>query len=77
MGGRVFPVILQQDAPVHAYAVRRGDRDPRPGRRPAPRRLGIAETAAGLAGLLRKSDVLAAEADEVRAARRWPARSPR
>lgn len=31
-------------------------------------RLGIAETAAGLAGLLRKSDVLAAEADEVRAA---------
>jgi transcription-repair coupling factor (superfamily II helicase) len=32
------------------------------------RRLGIAETAAGLAGLLRKSDVLAAEADEVRAA---------
>lgn len=32
------------------------------------RRLGIAETAAGLAGLLRKGDVLAAEADEVRAA---------
>ncbi len=31
-------------------------------------RLGIAETAAGLAGLLRKGDVLAAEADEVRAA---------
>ncbi|GKS02485.1 TRCF domain-containing protein [Sphingomonas aquatilis] len=31
-------------------------------------RLGIAETAAGLAGLLRKNDVLAAEADEVRAA---------
>ncbi|MHA0316977.1 TRCF domain-containing protein [Sphingomonas melonis] len=31
-------------------------------------RLGIVETAAGLAGLLRKSDVLAAEADEVRAA---------
>ncbi|PVE57985.1 DEAD/DEAH box helicase [Arthrobacter sp. TPD3018] len=31
-------------------------------------RLGIAETAAGLAGLLRKGDVLAAETDEVRAA---------
>ncbi|WP_426255221.1 TRCF domain-containing protein [Sphingomonas sp. DC2300-3] len=39
-----------------------------PGDNRPHRRLGIAETAAGLAGLLRKSDVLAAEADEVRAA---------